>query len=295
MIAGLFLSMAVSAGAFTLDEGARAYEQGDFGRAEEVFRDRAREDPQDRNARYNLGGALYRQERYEESSRAYAEALEKSPPWADAWYNLGNALYRQDRFKDAIAAYERALKAAPSDADARHNLEMARKRLAQEPEKDKSRPEDKPKEPEGVTPTPTPEARKGEQKQKDKEGDQDEGGDRQKGDRQDTARKKERNDPNAKEQGQEPNPSPGKDESSARREQARKELGMTDSQVDQMLSRMERQERQLQPYFQPDPKRARKKDDVFNMLPREQAELMRRFFGQSLGQQQGPATPIEDW
>jgi tetratricopeptide (TPR) repeat protein len=261
--------------------GADAYQAGDYAAAEEGFRDQAA-DSKKAGPSYNLGNALYRQERFDEAARAYQEALQKNSRLEDAWYNLGNAFFRQDRFKDAIRAYQGALALVPDDRDAQHNLELAKRALEKNPRKDRS---GDPPQPPTPTPTPPPPGKKGDQGDEDKPGKNPDP----------TGKKSEQGEAGATSQ-----PGNGASQQRQRRErqeQARRNLGMSDEQVQKTLDNRSREENRLQPYFSRNPRRdLRRRNDPMNMLPREQREMMRRFFGSGhLGKKMERDEPEKDW
>ncbi len=275
-------------GLLSARSGVEAYHSGDYAIAEEGFREQA-VDSREAGPSYNLGNALYRQGRFDEAANAYQESLQKNPRLEDGWYNLGNALFRQDRFKDAIRAYQGALSLDPDDSDAKHNLELAKRALEKDPRKDKSG--DPPPSPSPTPmliqppPSPTPPSKKGDQGDEDKRG--------------------KNTDPSGKksEQGEEGATSRQGDDGSQqkrrreRQEQARRDLGMSDEQVQKMLDNLSREENRLQPYFSRNPRKdLRRRNDPMNMLPREQRELMRRFFGSGhLGKMMERDEPEKDW
>ncbi|MGQ3676655.1 tetratricopeptide repeat protein [Xanthobacter sp. TB0139] len=87
-------------------QGAQAFELGDFSDAAQRF-----EDPAWR------ASALYKAGRYEAAAQAYAHV-----PNAD--YNRGNALARAGKLEEALTAYDAALAARPDDADALFNRDL---------------------------------------------------------------------------------------------------------------------------------------------------------------------------
>jgi tetratricopeptide (TPR) repeat protein len=72
--------------------------------------------PDDHEAWYNRGNALFNLGRYEEAIAAYDRAVEIKPDSHEAWNNRGNALYSLGRYEEAIAAYDRAVE-IKSDKD----------------------------------------------------------------------------------------------------------------------------------------------------------------------------------
>lgn len=75
--------------------GAAAYQSGDFLRADKEFKESAQAGDRILRAasHYNRGNALYRQGNVSEAIESYKDALRASPDDIDARYNLGVALY----------------------------------------------------------------------------------------------------------------------------------------------------------------------------------------------------------
>jgi tetratricopeptide (TPR) repeat protein/mono/diheme cytochrome c family protein len=124
-----------------------------------IMRHRARDDPEDYMAHYNLGAALqtlgkleeaageYQQVlrlrpndplarnslgtvlqllgKTEEAIQEYREVLKTRPDYSDAQYNLGRALLAQGKAGEAIASFAEVVRLRPEDADAHHNLGRA--------------------------------------------------------------------------------------------------------------------------------------------------------------------------
>ncbi|MGR9107592.1 MAG: VWA domain-containing protein [Gammaproteobacteria bacterium] len=104
-------------------QGYQAFQQGDYGRAAELF-----DDPEWKAAS-------------EYSAGKYQEALEllKEAHSANAAYNQGNALARAGRLPEALKAYDQALAVNPDDDDARYNRDLVEKLMK---EQDSSRSQD---------------------------------------------------------------------------------------------------------------------------------------------------------
>jgi len=278
----LFL-MSSPAWAFTFSEGRKAYEKGDYPKAEEYFRQKAESPGKDPDPAYSLGGALYRQGKYDQAGSAFEAAVGKGEDLPAGWYNLGNSYFRQDRFRDAIQAYEKALSLDPKDEDAKFNMDLARKKLEKDPRKDKSRPQDQ--------------RQKDDQEKKEKKEDP--------GDQQDPSAGKQKEDPNKKKDGpgdKEGGQDPSQDQAKAdqqrradrqRQEKAKKELGLNDKQIQDLMKQMQDWEANTQRYFSKDPKRERQKaGDPWSHLPPQQREFLNRFFGKPVAKE--PAVR-EDW
>jgi tetratricopeptide (TPR) repeat protein len=56
--------------------------------------------------------------RYDEAIQCFNKAIEIEPDNADAWYNKGVALYKWKRNKEAIESFDKSLTIDPNNADA---------------------------------------------------------------------------------------------------------------------------------------------------------------------------------
>ncbi len=97
-------------------QGAKAYQQGDFGEAAASF-----ENPDWK------AGALYKSGQYTEAAEAY-----KNVATPDAYYNQGNALAKAGELKPALDAYDEALKQHPGDDDIQFNRDLVANLLEQQ-------------------------------------------------------------------------------------------------------------------------------------------------------------------
>src|SRR5262249_22189699 len=97
--------------------------------------------PDQFDARYNLGNALYRQKQYPEAVAAYREALKLKPADAEAHASLGNALYDQGLHKSAAAAFQEALRLRPEAPGLRYNAARAGARAGYGQGKDAPKPD----------------------------------------------------------------------------------------------------------------------------------------------------------
>lgn len=88
-------------------QGARAFERGDYQTAAARF-----EDPMWK------GTALYLAERFDEALETFARVNT-----AEAWFARGNTLAHLERYEEAIAAYERALSLRPAYPEATANID----------------------------------------------------------------------------------------------------------------------------------------------------------------------------
>ncbi|WP_321416509.1 tetratricopeptide repeat protein [uncultured Methanomethylovorans sp.] len=77
--------------------------------------------PQNADAWYNKGNALYDLGRKEEAIKCYDKALEINPKKDAAWYNKGVVLYDLGRKEEAIKCYDKALEINPKKDAAWYN------------------------------------------------------------------------------------------------------------------------------------------------------------------------------
>ncbi|RME40322.1 MAG: tetratricopeptide repeat protein [Deltaproteobacteria bacterium] len=118
-----------------LREGDRAYLSGDYPAAEEAYRKALEAEPDNAQARYNLGNALYQQGRLEEAAKEYegaARSATQNEVAARAWHNLGNTFFRLEELEKSIEAYKQALRRNPHDFDTKKNLSAALQLLKQQ-------------------------------------------------------------------------------------------------------------------------------------------------------------------
>ncbi|HEX6751911.1 MAG TPA: tetratricopeptide repeat protein [Longimicrobium sp.] len=129
-------------------EGNRLYREGQFRRAEAVYRRRLADGDTSAALRYDLGTALLRLGRWDDA-RPHLEAAAETRVAAlrqRAHYNAGNAdlepvfrrrvtgdEQRRERLERAIRHYKEALLLRPGDMDAKWNLELALRLLRREP------------------------------------------------------------------------------------------------------------------------------------------------------------------
>ncbi len=324
----LISCLPVSVLADSLSEGVEAYNNKDYPQAEKIFGEEAQRNPSDAAAAYGWGNSLYQQGKFPEAQKAYEQVLGQKPNLESAWYNLGNSYVQQQRYKDALEAYQKAHQLDPKDMDVEHNLNYAQKKLNENPSSDRSdemRKEEQKQqamqtpvaamvspEPTLVTPVATmvspvptfgtpPPDRKNEQ--------EDENSDNKVKDP--NAKKKYQSqgksnqamqDKNAKQQMQQQQAEQKRQQEAAqqrqqdaqRQEEAKKQMGLTDDQVKNLMAQLQKQEGQAQHFYSPRPDRERKKqqNDIWNFLPRENQEFMKKFFGGPSGDKDQPA---EDW
>jgi tetratricopeptide (TPR) repeat protein len=86
-------------------------------------------EPQHAPSAINLGTIFYNQGEFLKAERMYREAVEADPNYALAFFDLGNVLDELQRLPEAIQAYQTAIRLVPKYADAHYNLALAWERL----------------------------------------------------------------------------------------------------------------------------------------------------------------------
>ena len=127
----------VDADAQSPEEANRAFEEGDFARAVELYRAAIAETPDDARLYFNLGNALSKAGNPDEAEEAYRQfqtRTELAEEQAMADYNLGTAMSERGDLEAAVSHLRNALKRNPGDEDAKVNYEMALKQLQEEQE-----------------------------------------------------------------------------------------------------------------------------------------------------------------
>jgi Ca-activated chloride channel homolog len=111
-----------------VNDGVELYNAQKFADAEVNFKKGAEKNPQNFEAKFNLGDAYYKQQRYDEAMKSFQSAFvdakddfEKSK----LYYNIGNSLLKSQKIKESIGAYKEALKLKPNDEQAKYNLSYA--------------------------------------------------------------------------------------------------------------------------------------------------------------------------
>ena len=113
-------------------KGNRDYKRGDYTEAEVKYRKALEARPNNANAQFNLGDALFAQQNYDAAYETFQKVVEMSPDAklkSSAVFNMGNCLLAQDKFYDAYNIYKVSLKLNPDNADALYNLEYCRAHL----------------------------------------------------------------------------------------------------------------------------------------------------------------------
>jgi len=116
-------------------KGNKAYQQGDYVKAEQHFRKADSVFAQNLKAKFNLGASVYRLGRYQQASEIFEEAARLAPDSltrAMALHNMGNALMQLKEYPKSVEAYKQALRLNPRDEDTRYNLAYALQMMQQD-------------------------------------------------------------------------------------------------------------------------------------------------------------------
>jgi Flp pilus assembly protein TadD len=98
------------------------HEAGDFCRAEQLYRQALRYDPNNVEAHNNLGNALLSQGKVEEAVAHWQVALTIRPEAIEARVNIGGALVHLGRLQEALSQCEEAVRQRPDLAETQNNL-----------------------------------------------------------------------------------------------------------------------------------------------------------------------------
>lgn len=108
-----------------------AYDNGNYVKAEELYRKAIDGNPENAKLYFNLGNALTKQGKFEEALRVfeqYKSMIDDPQQWALADYNIGNIYSQTKKWDKAINSYKNALRYTWADEDAKHNYELAKQK-----------------------------------------------------------------------------------------------------------------------------------------------------------------------
>jgi Ca-activated chloride channel family protein len=120
-----------------LEEGNKAYKNGEFEQAKDLWQKAGENLYRPAPLNYNKGNAQYRTENFEEAMNSYKIAIEQSSDKlekAKQYHNLGNTYLKSEKTKEAVEAYKQALRNNPYDDETRYNLAYAQNKLKKEEE-----------------------------------------------------------------------------------------------------------------------------------------------------------------
>ncbi|MBI3677978.1 MAG: tetratricopeptide repeat protein [Proteobacteria bacterium] len=112
-----------------LATGVQFHQAGQYGRAQQVYRQILEANPLNPDALSLLGAACINLMQWDEAVRHLTEALRLNPAHAGAHDNLGVVLAKQNRLAEAVASFERAVALAADNPQTFLNLASAQSRL----------------------------------------------------------------------------------------------------------------------------------------------------------------------
>lgn len=128
-----------------VNDGVENYNKGNFSDAEVNFKKGVEKEPENFEAKFNLGDAFFKQKRYDEAIKSYQSAmafakddLEK----ARVHFNIGNSLLKGKKVKESIEEYKKSLRLNPDDQEAKYNLSYALQLLKNKDQQQKKNDKD---------------------------------------------------------------------------------------------------------------------------------------------------------
>jgi len=123
-----------------INEGNDKYNEEQFEEALNSYQDALIDDPQSAIAHFNRGDAFYKMEKYDQALEEFQKALSAKDIKLEAktHYNIGNTFFKQDKLKESLESYIISLDLNPNDIDTKYNLELARAKLKEMADKQKT-------------------------------------------------------------------------------------------------------------------------------------------------------------
>ncbi|NJW52850.1 tetratricopeptide repeat protein [Salinimicrobium sp. CDJ15-91] len=118
-----------------MQEAEEAMAENDMATAEAFYRKAIAKDPENAEAKYNLGNLYYNKEITAQALERHTDAAttaKEKPLKHDAFHNKGNAFMKQKKYSEAVEAYKHSLRNNPKDDETRYNLALAKKMLEEE-------------------------------------------------------------------------------------------------------------------------------------------------------------------
>lgn len=117
-------------------KGNKVYNQQKFSDASAFYEQAIEENPNSKEANFNLGSTFYKQKEWDKSIEQMNHylALEQEDPLkiAAAWHNIGNAMLQKKELQKSMEAYKMALRMNPEDDETRYNLAVVQKMIQDE-------------------------------------------------------------------------------------------------------------------------------------------------------------------
>jgi len=111
-----------------IQSGNEYYQQQQYAKANTVYTNALKKEPENSTAKFNQANTLYKQDKKVEAAVLYSDIVKTATGKelvAKVWYNKGVVLSSQKNLEESIEAYKHALRNNPADKDARENLQKA--------------------------------------------------------------------------------------------------------------------------------------------------------------------------
>ena len=105
------------------------HQKNNFPKAEKLYKEVLKENPNHADSHYNLGNILQELDQTEKAKICFEKAIKIKPNYIEAHNNLGNLLHKFGEFKKAINCFEKAIKINSHQAVPHYNLGNAQKEL----------------------------------------------------------------------------------------------------------------------------------------------------------------------
>lgn len=124
-----------------ISEGEKYYQNKDYQKAFESYKQAQVEEPNNNALKYNLASTAYRLGKFDESEKLFDSLTdsENKDMKQKAFYNLGNTQYKLSKLEEAEKSYIEALKLNPDDISAKKNLEKVREEIKKRKKEDQDR------------------------------------------------------------------------------------------------------------------------------------------------------------
>lgn len=128
-----------------LHQGNRAFQRGEWAKAEQYYRKALEANPRSSRAMFNLGDAYLAQKNGKDALDCFVKAGKAEANKAIkamAYHNIGFIHHNNKDYDKAIEAYKEALRNNPRDEDTRYNLALAQKQKKDRPQDDQQQKQD---------------------------------------------------------------------------------------------------------------------------------------------------------
>ena len=145
-VAVIPLLIAASSAHASVAQAEKAFQKGDYSKAEQEYRQAAAKNPDQPVLQFNHGAAAYKSGGFDQAAASFARAMKTDDLTLqqDDYYNLGNTQYRLGQktekasapetiktWEQSVQSYEAALQLKPADADAKYNHDLVKRKLEQ--------------------------------------------------------------------------------------------------------------------------------------------------------------------